>query len=622
MRGPLLVAAIVVGAAAASAGPTLWAARDRGSISGQEAEPFFPPQEPLAVEILAASRRELRRLAGSESAVVDPPAVESGDRWVLSLYAPDDLPELPWVATLEGGVAQAVQVLWDDMPPAWRSPAALERTRLKLDHILPGERTFARDGGLRGVSLDTGVHGVVLRHPEGGEFRYLPSWPVERQVRRNRIHRAARKASRSRGGWRKEWSLEASYAAFRTRAWLEGRDGGAVPLARANTDIAGVDVDTLRAAIAEGAAYLTRETNARGRITYEFQAVTGERGKGYNMLRHAGTVYSMLQAWRLQHDDELMAAAQRAADYYISRLTEDPDHPGEYYVVDGKRAKLGGVGLGLLALTELEKARPGAVEMEYVYGLARHIERMQNPDGSFETFYPWDGEPVGERKSIYYSGEAILGLVHLHQLTGDDHWIDLAVAGADYLVHERWVGLGVRIYVPLDAWLTQALEEMDRVRPDEDRADYVFTIVAAIARNKMMDPEGLSPDLVGGDLSSLRKLPNVCTAGSFGEALSAGARLEARRRPGEQRVLGWALANAGFQLRNQYRPDNSYYLSDPDRARGGFRLEPDNGEVRNDYVQHNMSGLFGLLQLLDPSAPDIAWRVPPERRPPPLQDPS
>jgi hypothetical protein len=33
------------------------------------------------------------------------------------------------------------------------------------------------------------------------------------------------------------------------------------------------------------------------------------------------------------------------------------------------------------------------------------------------------------------------------------------------------------------------------------------------------------------------------------------------------------------------------------------------GEIRNDHVQHNLSGLFGILSLYDANAPDIALYV-------------
>ncbi|MEE2827903.1 MAG: hypothetical protein VX498_01840, partial [Myxococcota bacterium] len=438
----------------------------------------------------------------------------------------------------------------------------------------------------------------------------------------------ARRYARDLGSWRKRRTKEASFAAFRTRAWVESEAGGGamVPLGRGNVDVPEANSALLRERIAMAADYLVRDTTAIGEINYEYRAYDDEIGTGYNILRHAGTVYSMMQAYRLTGDEPTYKASVRAMNFYRKAMREDSKHKGEWFVLSssrvgrtgprlGRRAKLGGVGLGLCMMVELEKAVPGTVDMAVVRGMAMHIERQQNPDGSFESFYNWDGKEKSTRKSIYYSGEAILGLLRLHQLTGEERWLDVAVKGADYLVHKRWKSLGVRIYIPPDAWLIQALEEMDRVRPDPARERYAFAIGEVIARNKLMDPDKTPPDLLGADLSGPSSMPNAATAGSFGEALTAAARLEARRRPGETRFRTFAMRNARFQLRNQFWGPNSYFLPNPARSHGGFRVKQDKAQIRNDFVQHNLSGLFGLLDLLDEEAPDIGWMVPEERRP-------
>ena len=238
----------------------------------------------------------------------------------------------------------------------------MARSRIKVDRVVGGERSIPYDGGPSGIALDSGLDGLILRHPDGEDFRYLPSWPIERGVRRHRIHLDARKQSRARADWTKTMSKKASFAAFRTRAYVESKRGGgpAVPVARGNIDIGGVTVEALRESIALGADYLVRETDDRGRITYEYDAVKNAEGTGYNMLRHAGTLYSMMQAWRVQPDPALLAASRRAADYYISRLEEDEEPSPDLRESFGKGEKLGtqggeGHGRSLLEKNQREK---------------------------------------------------------------------------------------------------------------------------------------------------------------------------------------------------------------------------------------------------------------------------
>ena len=625
-------------------GSLLQAVMERRDVAVPALEPFYPELEPAAEALVRSSRLVLERLAsdggldGVTTATLKQShpglsQVSGSGPWFLSFYAPGARPRYEWVQSVqvESDLMTSVRGLWDELPAARRSLEAIQAGRLKVDRVLGEERSFPHGGGFAGVALDKGLDGIVLRHPLYAPFYALPSWSVEAEVRNNTkkkttwnslrrsgMHGRARRLAREMAGWKSSHTQDASFAAFRTRSWIESSPGGGeiVATTRGNLEVGPITPELLRERINLAGDYLKRETDGEGRLTYDYRAVWDEENRDYNILRHAGTTYSMLQAYRLNGDPELLEASKRAVDFFMDRMREDEDHPGEWFVVwKRRRAKLGGVGLGLCMMVELEKAAPGSADLKRMEGMARHIERMQNPDGSFESFFQYDDRKPTDRKSIYYAGEAILGLVRLHQLTGDTHWLDIAVRGADYLVHKRWVSLGLRIYIPPDAWLIQALEEMDRVAHDDDRVKYAFAIGSTIARHKLMDPETAPPDFLGAGISGLQRLPNAAGAGGLGEALSAAARLEARRLPGETTYRSFAFNNAGFQLRNQFTEANSWYLPNPARALGGFRRNPDHAEIRNDHVQHNLSGLFGLLDLLDPEAPDIGWLVPEEKRP-------
>jgi hypothetical protein len=644
-------------------GTSISASMDRGVIPGLESEPFYPPADPLADAILGAAREaldhEVATLLGAsrpadpapptdvdgaqetsgapEPVAALPPLLESwpalaelgtGDAWILSVYLPTPDPDArgPHVRELTGpDVRQQVASLVVGLSST-ASPELLARARWKVDRVLPGRRTIPSDGGYKGVAVDAGVDGIGLVHPDrGSPYLFLPSWSAERGTSRRKIVSVARRSARDVGGWSKEQANKARPFAFRTRAYVEAIGGGAParPTQRGNAVGKESSAEAVREAIALAGAYLVRETSSKGKFTYRYDAYEDDGGSGYNMLRHAGTTYAMFQTYRLTGDEEVFDAAARAAGYFRARMREDDKHPGEWFILDDggsrKRAKLGGAGLGLLAFIEMEKARPGSSDYEAMFGLARHLVRNQQEDGSFDSFYDWDGRERTDRKSTFYPGEALLALVRMHQLTGDERWVDVAVKGADYLVDDRWVALGLRIYVPPDAWLLQALEELDRVRPSTRRQDYAFAVSDSIARHKLMDPETAPPDLLGGDIGGLTSLPLAANSGSFGEALTAAARLERRVRPGESRHQTYAATNLTMQFRNQFTEANDWFLPNPERARGGFRFRPNDHEIGNDVVQHNISGLFGMLPLLDDAAPDIGLVVPESGRSPALR---
>jgi len=72
-----------------------------------------------------------------------------------------------------------------------------------------------------------------------------------------------------------------------------------------------------------------------------------------------------------------------------------------------------------------------------------------------------------------------------------------------------------------------------------------------------------------------------------GEQDWAGEILEAYRR------------NMIFQLMTQFQPESVMYLLDPQEALGGFHNSLTNFEIRIDYVQHNVSSILCLAEILD-----------------------
>jgi hypothetical protein len=63
-------------------------------------------------------------------------------------------------------------------------------------------------------------------------------------------------------------------------------------------------------------------------------------------------------------------------------------------------------------------------------------------------------------------------------------------------------------------------------------------------------------------------------------------------------ILAALAASARFQLSQQFGPDNSFFLPDPARAAGGFHGSPTAMRIRIDYVQHNISSLLGIADVV------------------------
>ena len=199
----------------------------------------------------------------------------------------------------------------------------------KTSFVLPS--TILADGMVRDAGVVSGVPGGLLVERLVANHSNVRGIPIGAQVTR-----------------------------IRTAKWVEPirEDDFAHRLYRLHSyDQRTVDEDLLRSRILLAADHLTSTVEADGRIRYLYDPRTATEGPGYNLLRHAGTTYSMLQAYERIGDPVYLEAVKRAISYLFTHTRSD-ERQGPYgggeslYVVEGDDIKLGGAGLALLMLVE------------------------------------------------------------------------------------------------------------------------------------------------------------------------------------------------------------------------------------------------------------------------------
>jgi len=222
-----------------------------------------------------------------------------------------------------------------------------------------------------------------------------------------------------------------------------------IPLPKNDWATAAITSDELRPAIDRAGRYMIRACDDEGKFAYEINLdPTVTPDPEYNMLRHAGTIYALAAYYRWQPAEPTLDAMRRAADFLkrmsIDRVPEDGDmlavwsHPEINLTDNPLTAKLGGTGLGLVALTTIEQIQPGTTPLDDLQRLGRFIVFMQKDDGSFYAKYiPSEGGRSDRFVSLYYPGEAALGLLMLYELDPSPVWFGAAAKCIDYLARLR-----------------------------------------------------------------------------------------------------------------------------------------------------------------------------------------
>lgn len=389
--------------------------------------------------------------------------------------------------------------------------------------------------------------------------------------------------------------------------------GQPVALYRASNLIATPSPAEILDATKLGGDYLVKILQENNKWLYEGDLGYDRYKTSYNQLRHAGTVYSLYQLYRATGVEKYKEAADRGWLWVLTQIEREEDRGGadcaflvekSNKTIKGKKktvytVKLGGTGLALIALAERLQVNSTPEDLELARQFANHILRSQHKDGSFDSYWPFKGQPAKRIRSIYYPGEAMLGLLRLYKIAPDQRYLEAAKAGVSYFINERFKLLGMRLSVPPDAWLMLALNELHGFSPEKIYADYCETLTDSM-KNDQLDRawETFYPDYDGGYFPFP---PAVTPAGARMEGITAC--YQTLERVGrDNRDIRELLARAArFQIERVIRPEFAHLYPNPGRALGAFRHSPVANMIRIDYNQHNISGLLIAAKILERS---------------------
>lgn len=364
-------------------------------------------------------------------------------------------------------------------------------------------------------------------------------------------------------------------------------------------------------AAALSAAYLTEAVGEDGRFAYLVNMNPDvEVPDDYNILRHAGTIYAMAQYYDLEPDPALLEAMLRAGAYLRDEaLGPVPDgedmlavwsDPAEDRDIP-EQAKLGGAGLGLVALCSIERVRPGFTPLEDLRRLGRFITYLQKDDGSYHSKYiPSAGGRQDEWISLYYPGEAALGLAMLHELDPSGGWLEPAARSIEYLALER----EEQAEAPADHWVLLATDTIFELAgagelpvSRELLFDHALRISDGMLAEQMVDPA--KPVLYGGFTRDGRTTPASTRLEGL-QAVLGFLPADHEKRPAVESAVERGIS---FLLRAQVT-EGEFAGAFP---RSVMRMQGDSEEarefneeateVRIDYVQHALSALVANIRL-------------------------
>lgn len=378
-------------------------------------------------------------------------------------------------------------------------------------------------------------------------------------------------------------SLPADYIEFTTLGYFCDGDDRVYELGH-DADMPGygrrVDAD-FNAVIEKAGDYLRKQVRDDGRFVYGYIGYDNYEIEDYNILRHAGTAWSLMNYYRYSGNEDVMLDVDSVMDYLLSQVVYHGDMAFIYDAENGG-IKLGSSGLGLIALVNYIEISGRQDLTGLCRQLADGILYCLDADFTFNHVYDSDLNLLEKTRTVYYDGEATYGLCRLYDLTGDAAYLDIV----EKIIKNNFIANGYETIG--DHWVAYTLDCFLKSRWDPEIFDFALRNVAEnletweksqVARPARFEACANLWDLYGYAVEQGHLIPEWFDAD-----------MRARFGQAADYLLGRTLD--GF-----FWPETAMYQGYPERVTDGFFDRTDAFRTRIDDTQHSYNGLLVYLGL-------------------------
>jgi hypothetical protein len=355
---------------------------------------------------------------------------------------------------------------------------------------------------------------------------------------------------------------------------------------RRNTELDKVEVKSMIQSSQQQLLNLCKEN---GQFIYGYFSCFDKEINFYNMLRHASSLYALLESNEICPNRVLKEKVERGLNYLLEEKTYWDMENQRAYVIDGDHEesleiKLGANAAAILALTKyLEIFEPenksyiGAAQQ-----LANGIVNLQQINGSFIHVLKYPSPDIKEVfRIVYYDGEAAFALMRLYKIDKDPKWLETVMKAFDYFIkNDYWKNH--------DHWLSYCTNELITFKPErqyfefglkntKDKLDYIYhrNTTYPTFLELMMATYHM--------IQKLKKSEHTSLLDSFDE----------------KKLIATIHRRAEYQRNGYFYPELAMYFKNPNIIKGGFFIRHHSFRMRIDDIEHYLSGYCQYFKSFD-----------------------
>lgn len=221
--------------------------------------------------------------------------------------------------------------------------------------------------------------------------------------------------------------------------------------------------------ITTASQYLTRQILPDNKFIYGYYPSFNLVMEKYNILRHAGTLWSMMCAHDVTGDAQLLDTIKRSLSYMMTQIKLKDENTAFLVEEKSHEIKLGGNGIAIITLSKYMEKFDDADYTDMIQKLANGILHLQDTtSGKFlHVINSVSFRIMEEFRTVYYDGEASYALIKAYEVTGDKKYLLAAQKAIDYFIQNDYVKYR-------DHWLAYAMNAFTK-HVQEDKY-YTFAL--------------------------------------------------------------------------------------------------------------------------------------------------
>jgi len=333
--------------------------------------------------------------------------------------------------------------------------------------------------------------------------------------------------------------------------------------------------------------FLSMQMDLAGKFDYGIYPIYHKIIPGYNMVRHASSVWSLVCAYRITKDRFTLQKIESALGYLVKhsfyKYKKPKEEENTAYIAElsSREVKLGGSGVAILVMTEYMDAVGTDKYKKLCVEIGNGIlEMMDKETGEFVHVLNFPELSLKEKNRIvYYDGEAVFALVRLYSLTKEQRWLDAAKTAVD-----RFIRCGYEKY--RDHWVAYAMNELTKHVPEEKY--FAFGL-----KNAQVNMERIYNQKT----TYHTYLELLCVTYELYERIvEGGYKVDYLEQFDVKRFVETVFHRAWFMLNGYAYPEYAMYLKFPEKILGAFFVRHDGYRIRIDDIQHFCGAYYSLYR--------------------------